>query len=78
LVCGNVAEQERLHKQLVEKSADLDQKVKELKLLKLKLLEFKGTMEAFIKNQFARAIIAISDGGMWISDFHKILIIRIL
>jgi hypothetical protein len=45
LVCGNVAEQERLHKQLVEKSADLDQKVKELKLLKL--LEFKGTMEAF-------------------------------
>jgi hypothetical protein len=47
LVRGNVAEQERLHKQLAEKSADLDQKVKELKLLKLTLLEFKGTMEAF-------------------------------
>ncbi|MEN9613554.1 MAG: hypothetical protein RLZZ628_4368 [Bacteroidota bacterium] len=47
LVRGNVAEQERLHKQLAEKSAELDQKVKELKLLKLTLWEFKGTMEEF-------------------------------
>ncbi|MEO0042696.1 MAG: hypothetical protein RL329_2144 [Bacteroidota bacterium] len=47
LVRGNVAEQERLRKLLVEKSVELDQKSKELRLLRLTLLEFKGTLEDF-------------------------------